>query len=676
MIKKLKKLLHFDDGGQVPGESSSADTPGQSDTGNQAGTDTASNTSTPGSSQAYNSATSAGTAGAQTAGQASAQSGQSAAPTYSPVKTGSGFTNIQKLIGANTNNQLGDAVGGGVTSAANQAASNINNAQNDFTTQSAAANNNTDANKQYIDSTLSGIQNQALGTPAAGSVDPTAGSTSTGILPTSDPNGYAHANTATPAATATSSTAYQYPDGTYAPTASDTTKFGTLLSGQYNGPTQLNNLNNLQTQGSDVTNLQNSLNSQEGRQGLLQRFVGGNSQYGQGEQNLDALLLGQTGGKQLSQARLATQGMPDINNLSQADTGVAQTYQNGAQDIANYAQYGAGGTSATPTGGIVGTGQNINAALTNQATAASTASQNQLNQLYNDYQNNTLTPDELNQIQGALGVSANGPVYGTKAGLATGLFGTVTPNSGTNADGTTMTGNTFSNGELGAQTYTPNQLATQQQYAAQQALSQLAGGVTPDSSNLGGLNINQSLIGTAPTTPISVNATNQSQSTANQTSANNDFNTKLAAAGLSLPEYNYLNGTGGVDELSNLQNIYNQVYDTPLQQANLQATQQQITPELQQAIAGLQNYDTTNNSQTFNPYIQQLQGIDPNSMTSGGGINAVQQPINSLIQNLTNLHNTAGNLGTSNNYFSNLSSLLNGNSPTSTGPGKQIIPGR
>lgn len=200
---------------------------------------------------------------------------------------GSGYTNIQKIITANQGNKLGQAVGGGVQQAGQGLQNNLNTSQNQFQQQTAQNQFNTQANQQLVGNVLA------------------------------NPDQYGTS-------------------GQNNPNSQQAGQFQNLISGTYQGPTNLANAAQLQGQAQDVGQLNKALGSQAGQAGLLQRFVG-NPQYNQGQQNLDSLLLGQTGGQDLSAARRATAGLGNkVNNAllgaqTQGQQATSQAQQFGKQ---------------------------------------------------------------------------------------------------------------------------------------------------------------------------------------------------------------------------------------------------------------------------------------------------------------------------------------------------------
>lgn len=166
---------------------------------------------------------------------------------------GTGFTNIQRVIGANQGNKLGAAVVGGIQKVGEQAQQGVNQAKQDYNTQ---------------------LQQNQLGSPENQAA-------STGLI-----------NRAMSGGTISDKEAEQ------------AAKF---RGGQYTGPTDLANSNVLLGRAAEAEQLGKLGASEGGRQGLLQRFVGA-PQYTQGQQKLDTLLLG-ANSNALNQARGATQGL-------------------------------------------------------------------------------------------------------------------------------------------------------------------------------------------------------------------------------------------------------------------------------------------------------------------------------------------------------------------------------
>lgn len=161
-----------------------------------------------------------------------------------PSKT-TGFTNIQDIVKANRQNRLGQAVSTGVSNVVGQNQQQLGQAKTQFQQESEKNQFGTGADKQMVENTL---QNPVQAD--SGTID----------------------------------------------------RFAQFRSGQYQGPQELTNRDQLQAGQQDVQSLADASKDEYGRRGLLQRFVSPN-QYTQGQQRLDNLLLGQTGGKALNQAK-------------------------------------------------------------------------------------------------------------------------------------------------------------------------------------------------------------------------------------------------------------------------------------------------------------------------------------------------------------------------------------
>lgn len=195
-------------------------------------------------------------------------------------RTGSGFTNLQKVIGANRNNQLGSTIQQGIGNQVNQVKAGVNNAQNQFNTQLNNNANTLNSNQQKVN----------------------------GIL--ANPNNVSD---------------------------QDAKTFQDFQKGSYTGPQNLQDVDTLRNQATNTQQLGQQIGSSGGRLGLLQRFVGGN-QYTQGQQRLDNLLLGQTGANELKQSRRDASGLNQqvdtANTLAQSQADAArhkaQTYGNQA----------------------------------------------------------------------------------------------------------------------------------------------------------------------------------------------------------------------------------------------------------------------------------------------------------------------------------------------------------
>lgn len=340
---------------------------------------------------------SSGTSAGNTNGGYQQQTGQpaqaqSTVNSYNPNKQqGSGYTNIQKVLSANQGNGLGQAVGSGIQDQTNQTQQNLNNSQQQFNQDTSQNQANTSANSQLVQNVLG-------------------------------------------------NTAQYIPGGA---NAQQGQQFQQLMSGQYAGPTQLNNSQQIQNQAADVNQLGQATGSQAGQIGLLQRFVG-NPQYTNGQQNLDQLLLGQTGQPQLSDARrgaLQLQGQVASGLAGAQATG--QQQQNQAQNFGQNVQQQFGNTVS-----------GINTGLQQQAQTAQQGADQNYQQTLKDYQSGNISQQEAN----LLGLSA--PTAVTQNQLQNiGQYLTQNPNKAT-----------------------AQNVANAQNYAQIDALRQLGGNSAPSSA--------------------------------------------------------------------------------------------------------------------------------------------------------------------------------------------------
>ncbi len=189
-------------------------------------------------------------------------------------KTGTGFTNIGRIVNANQGNKLGSTISGNIQNQASQVKQGIQGAQSQFQQQAQANRLDSAENQQKVQSVLQ---------------DPTKA------------------------------------------TDQDVQAFSQFRSGQYGGPTGLQNADQLRAQAEAAKAMGQATGSMGGRQALLQRYAG-TPQYNAGQQRLDSVLLGQTGANDLRQARRATTGLTGaLQSGEQAAAAQAQELQGRAQ---------------------------------------------------------------------------------------------------------------------------------------------------------------------------------------------------------------------------------------------------------------------------------------------------------------------------------------------------------
>jgi RNase H-fold protein (predicted Holliday junction resolvase) len=261
------------------------------------------------------------------------QVNQSQSSAYNPNKQqGTGYTNISQIVAANQGNQLGQTIGSDIQQSGQQAQQQVGQAQQQFNQQTAANQANTAQNAQLVQNVLN------------------------------NPTQYSGAS------------------GTQGQQAN---QFQQLMSGAYQGPTGLNNASQLQANAANVGQMGQALNTSGGRAGLLQQFVG-NPQYNQGEQTLDATLLGQSNAPQLAAAR--QQALQLQGQTQNAIAGAAATGQQQAQQAQQFGQAVQNQFGQQVAG--------INSGLQQQAASAQQQANQQYQQTLQAYQSGNITPQQ------------------------------------------------------------------------------------------------------------------------------------------------------------------------------------------------------------------------------------------------------------------------------------------
>lgn len=263
---------------------------------------------------------------------------------------GTGFTNLQNIMGANTGNQLGQAVSSGIQQTGQQASNALNSGVQDFNTRSQNNALGTQAQKEDVQNTLNDTSN----------VDPT-----------------------------------------------QVANFAKYRSGQYSGPQDISNIQNIQNQAQNAQQQGNQIGTAGGRQTLLQQYASApGSSYSSGQQNLDSMLLGATGGQQLQQARQAVSGLTNQANSAES------TAQQQAKQFQNQAQ----GFGQQVTGQVQNKISDLYNPANQQAQTANIADQkaqaDQAAAVQNAQTNNQLSVQALQQ----LGLNAGDRTYGVNIG--------------------------------------------------------------------------------------------------------------------------------------------------------------------------------------------------------------------------------------------------------------------
>jgi len=325
---------------------------------------------------------------------------------YNPsAQRGSGYTNIQRVLQANVGNQLGQAVGGGIQQQAQQTQSGIQQAGQQFEQASQAANIATPERQQALQQILQ------------------------------DPTKYFGQNIGQDQ-------------------MQQAAQAQQLVAGQYGGPTQLQNLGQLQSQVGAAQQLGQAVTSAGGQQALLQRFLGA-PQYQAGQQAFDVALLGATGTPQLQAARRATFG------LGRQLTGQETAAEQQAQQLTSQAQQA--GQQAQQQLGQTITGEQTQ--LQQQAQQAQAARDAQVQALLQGVQSGQLTQAQADQ----LGLQAGQGLFNIGSAISNYLQEDPLKATAQNIASTQDYAKLAALGQLGGQ-YTPEQAAqVLQQFKGQQA---------------------------------------------------------------------------------------------------------------------------------------------------------------------------------------------------------------
>lgn len=199
-------------------------------------------------------------------------------PTRKQSQAGTGFTNLQRILQANKSNQLGQTVGAGIQKAGQQATGAIQQAGQQFKTEAEKERERQSQVGEKVSNVLGGDLSN---------VDDEA-----------------------------------------------TTVFQGARSGQSKGPEGLGNVDKLAQQAQEAQGLGQATGQEQGRLGLLQRFVGQGNRYTGGQQRLDNLLLGQTGQKDLTASRRGTFGLnANLANQEIAAREQGKELKSGAQNL-------------------------------------------------------------------------------------------------------------------------------------------------------------------------------------------------------------------------------------------------------------------------------------------------------------------------------------------------------
>lgn len=255
---------------------------------------------------------------------------------------GTGFTNLQRVLGANKDNKLGQAVGQGVQNISNKTQTQTQGAQENFAKDIGSAVKDIKSG-QKIQENLSGADFTKDSDAAANKIQEIG----------SDEYVNASKN----------------------------------LRGGYQGPQGLENASQLQSQAQQLGQTAQGLLTNSGRQAALQRFVNAGPNYTQGKQALDNMLLGQGNNNQV---------------INQARRGAAQTAEATNQAINQAAQQGQftgqqfNALGQDITGKTQALGQNLGAALDTRAQGRVADAQKQVADLKAALQSGNLDQSQYN----------------------------------------------------------------------------------------------------------------------------------------------------------------------------------------------------------------------------------------------------------------------------------------
>lgn len=239
---------------------------------------------------------------------------QQTIPDKAKQPQGTGFTNLQKILGANQGNHLGEAVVGGVKQFGNQAQQGLQKQQAAFGTDIQSSRDKLANEQGMVQNTFNKID---------------------------QPN---------------------YQQGGV--TEGDAQGFQSLKNEQYGGPQGLQNADMLQKQAQQSAQYGNLAKSREGRQELLRSMVGGTN-YTPTQQRMDELFLAQSQPDLMNAAKQGRQVLGQVQKGVNVAQGQAQTQKNAIEALKQQAASGI----ESRTGGInTAINDQLSTARTNEGT--------------------------------------------------------------------------------------------------------------------------------------------------------------------------------------------------------------------------------------------------------------------------------------------------------------------
>lgn len=295
--------------------------------------------------------------------QGQQQDQQAAGQQFKPRTTG--FTNLQRVLGANKNNKLGQTIGQGVQNITNKTQGQTQTAQQNFAKDIGQS-----------------VEDIKSGTKVKENLS--------NLDFTKDPNEAANK-------------IQEVGGDQYAATTAN-------LRRGYQGPQGLQNESQLQNQAQQLGQTAQGLLTQGGRQAALQRFVNAGPNYTQGKQQLDTMLLGQNQ-QAITQAR---------RNAAQTAAGTNEALQQATQQgRVTGQQYNTLGQDVNQQ--IQGLGQNLTGALDTRAQAKIQEAQTKVQGLKDAVRAGKLDQDQYDyMVNNILGGSTN--TYNLTNDQLSGLF--------------------------------------------------------------------------------------------------------------------------------------------------------------------------------------------------------------------------------------------------------------
>ncbi len=274
----------------------------------------------------------------------------SAAPAYSPAATKSGsFQNIQNYLDANAGFNGGNGLAGKTYDTLKDQSQQQQNSIGNAATQTAQ--DQSKAGSQYDPNAVGNFISQATADPYAASQD-----------------------------------------------ANQVAQYQNYLNASYNGPNGLNNYNDLASKAQNFNQTTGLVNSEPGRQALLQKLYN-NGSYSQGQQSLDNLLISANPDQLQHLQGAQSFGNDLMGNLNSA--------QDAAQSLGNTYSKWAGQAKTDSLAGIDKADSDLDSKLSALAGTNTTAKNTQYDNTMSNLQSGNLT-DADRQL---LGLPANGIQY-------------------------------------------------------------------------------------------------------------------------------------------------------------------------------------------------------------------------------------------------------------------------